>query len=424
MAHDAYCVKAYDVIRKGVGGDAVRISEGRNLYPPSPIFLKQIDKLMQHLLASDRLTYYESAADARDRDLMARLLAAYLGCPRIEPRHVLFTNGSQEAISLVVQFCAAQGLAAVLPLPSYYSYEQSSLRWGMPLSGYYRADGRVEWLDAPDADLFQVMVLPNFVTGELFDHPALDARRVRLTLLDCIYELGAYGGPGELAQTTRAALDRFALEDVVLLFTASKDLSLPGLRASVLVTGNEQLLQYARADRFERIYSVNPLLGQIMAAYVALLIMNEARGADAFESRYRELCDWFADADAPLASRADFLSLSEHFEAMTEHCRTNLQAVKSLACSLHVDVEPLAGYSIFPRLRRKFENAEDCLRWANYAGREHGLKVNPAYIFGGNPEVWEALCPGEARVRVNLSYQREQLLTALQRLSASLCLCG
>ena len=71
MVEDAYCVKAYQVIRKEVGGDAVRISEGRNLYPPSPEFLKQVGRLTESLLGSDRFTYYESASDQRDRELVA-----------------------------------------------------------------------------------------------------------------------------------------------------------------------------------------------------------------------------------------------------------------------------------------------------------------------------------------------------------------
>jgi aspartate/methionine/tyrosine aminotransferase len=419
MTNDAYCVKAYQVIRDGVGGDAVRISEGRNLFPPSTTFLRQVAKLTERLLASDRLTSYESAADEKDRELMANLLANYLRYPGIEARHVLFTNGSQEAISIVTAFCAAQGLSAVLPLPTYYSYEQSSLRWGVPLNGYYRADGRVKWLSTPADDLFQVIVLPNFVTGEVFDNPRLDSRRVRLTLVDCIYQLGAFGGSSELARITRAAVSKFPLEELVLLFTVSKDLSLPGLRASVLVTGNEALLKFAREDRFERVYSVNPLLGQIMATYTALLLMNEARDNDASEREYRNLSHKFADAGVPLPSLPDFLSLSEHFDVLTEHCRENLRALTSLDCPLDVDLQPFAGYSIFPRLRRHFENSEELLHWANYAGREHGLKLNPAYIFGGKPELWEELYPGEARVRVNLSYPQAKLRDALQRLTAA-----
>jgi len=418
MANDAYCVRAYQVIRKGVGADAVRISEGRNLYPPSRAFMDHVATLAQNLLASDRFTYYESLADGRDRELVASLLAEYLDRPEIEARHILFTNGSQEAISVVCAFCGSQGLSAILPLPTYYSYEQSSLRWGMPVSGYYRADGKVKWLDAPADNLFQVMLLPNFVTGELFDSPDLEKRRTRLTLLDCIYQIGGHR-PSELAQTTRAAISGFSLDEIVLLFTTSKDLSLPGLRSSVLVTGNEELLKYAREDRFERVYSVNPILGQIMATYIALLLMKDSRVGGDGDTQYGILHHKFMNGSVPLPSLPSFVSMCEHLDAMTDHCRENLRSLTSTDYPLLLDREPFAGYSVFPRLRRQFESNDEFLSWANYAGRQHGLKLNPACIFGGTPELWAELYGGEARIRVNLSYPQSLLSVALQRLEAA-----
>jgi hypothetical protein len=109
----------------------------------------------------------------------------------------------------------------------------------------------------------------------------------------------------------------------------------------------------------------------------------------------------------------------EHFDAMTEHCRRHLEAVKSTAWPVHLDHEPFAGYSIFPRLGLQFENSDEFLAWSNYAGREHGLKLNPAYIFGGTPELWAELYPGEARIRVNVSYSQTDLSVALERLRAA-----
>ena len=99
---------------------------------------------------------------------------------------------------------------------------------------------------------------------------------------------------------------------------------------------------------------------------------------------------------------------------------TRLNALKSTAWPVYLDHEPFAGYSIFPRLRLQFETSDEFLSWSNYAGREHGLKVNPAYIFGGTPDLWKELYPGEARIRVNLSYPQTDLSVALQRLRAAL----
>src|SRR6185503_1659497 len=150
-------------------------------------------------------------------------------------------------------------------------------------------EGKVKWLGAPADDLLTVMLLPNPITGEIFAEPQLAPRQTRLTLMDCIYQLGAYDGPTALAQRTRATLKKFPLDEVALLFTISKDLSLPGLRSSVLVTGNEELMKFARADRFERAYSVNPILGRIIASYLALLLLNAERSGGA--ALYQKLHD-------------------------------------------------------------------------------------------------------------------------------------
>ena len=115
----------------------------------------------------------------------------------------------------------------------------------------------------------------------------------------------------------------------------------------------------------------------------------------------------------------EFLSMNEHFDAMTDRCRTNLAALTATDTALHVDLDSFAGYSVFPRLRLQFASSDEFLAWTNDAGRQHGLKLNPAYMFGGTPQIWNALYPEEARVRVNVSYPPADLLFALRRLEAA-----
>ncbi len=423
MSTDAHCVQVYQVIRKDVPSSAVRLSEGRNLYRLPSELSTHLGDLMDGLLATDRFTQYESDADARDRSLAADLLEEYLGRPGITKDHVVFTNGSQEAISLICAFAAARKMSALFPLPLYYSYEQSSLRWSLPVAGYYGADGNVAWLEGTPAErLLQVMVLPNFVTGTIFPNPTIgsdSSHKDVLTVIDCVYQLGAYAGPCELTRATAAAVAQYRLDDLVLLFTASKDLSLPGLRAGVMITGNKELLAAARADRFERIYSINPLLGQVMASYFALLLLNQSRSiSDAennFERTYLKVRKAFSNAGVPLPSSADLSSICDSFDSMTGHCRNNLETLRR-SSALQLDILPFAGYSVFPKLNRDFETPAEFLEWVNHAGREFGLKLNPAYLFGGSPEVWNQLYPHEKRIRVNVSYPQTDLEIGLQRL--------
>lgn len=423
MAKDVYCVRAYKMIRKGADVNSRRLSVGRNLYPPSDALLTSLNVLMQNIIKSGRLSHYESEADERDKELVAELLDQYLGQPGIKAADLFFTNGSQEAISVICGYGAREKMEALLPLPHYYAYEQSSARWGMPVAGFYRGDGRVHWADEPPERLMQVLILPNPVTGGLFTAPQtqglsgkLDAE---LTVIDCVYQLGAFNDPASLVEITREVFQTVPFEKLVMLFTVSKDLSLPGLRASVMVSGNPELMRYAKADRFERNYSINPFIGQTLALYLNLLLLNEVQmNPSAYESRYENLRGAFTESGVPFPTESDVESMLSHFDAMIANCKENLALVQSAESILALEKKllPFAGYSVFPQLLCDFKNSTDFFRWAKLASTRYGLKLNPSYIFGGTPEVWDNLYPGQYNIRVNISDKMEELRIALERL--------
>jgi aspartate/methionine/tyrosine aminotransferase len=414
------------MIREGAVAAARRLSVGRNLYPQSPALQASLISLTQNIIGSGRLSHYESDADERDKELAAELLDQYLGRPGIRAGDLFFTNGSQEAISIVCAYGARARMGALLPLPLYYAYEQAGARWGLPAAGYYSRDGAVRWGGALPARLLQVLILPNPVTGGLFATPrprdGAGELEAELTVIDCVYQLGAFGGPADLAEATRKIFRAFPLEKLALIFTVSKDLSLPGLRASVLVSGNRDLMRYAKEDRFERNYSINPLVGQASALYLSLLLLNEARARPReFASRYESVRAAFAGAGVPFPAEAGVESMVGHLDAMVAHGKENLALVRGADSVLALDEEqlPFAGYSVFPRLLRDFGGSTDFLKWANVAATTYGLKLNPAYIFGGTPEVWDDLYPGQYNIRVNISDKTEDLRIALARLAAA-----
>jgi hypothetical protein len=426
MIEDVDCVRFYQEIRRGIGADALRLGVGRNLYPPSPAVQRHLEVLVRGLALSHRLSQYDSDADSRERALLAGLLDRYLGGVGLTAGDLFFTNGAQEAISTVCGFAADRGLAALLPLPLYYAFEQSSRRWGMPVAGHYRHDGAILWHQDPPSRLLQVAVLPNGITGSLFPLPPMAGPPLgpdaELTLIDCVFQLGAFGSSGSLVERTRQIVRTRDLERSALIFTVSKDLSLPALRAGVLITRNRELLRYARAERFERLYAINPLVGQVVALYFALLLLALPRSSAPSGPDWRELNANFCEAGLEFPGEAEAAAALAHFEAMTERCRRNVGLVRGGGYPLLLDIAstPIAGYSAFPRIASGFAGSDEFVAWIKHSGIHHGLKVNPNYLYGATPAVWDELYPGEFRIRVNVSDEPDELERTLARLATAL----
>lgn len=133
---DAPCVKIYRDIRDGVPEDSLQIGFGYNLFPTSSELLHCLTTMLYNLGTTERLAQYSSNTDTIERELMAQLLKSYLGLSTLKASDIAFTNGSTEAISIIIAYSAQAGYQALLPLPCYYSFEQSAVRWDMPIVGY------------------------------------------------------------------------------------------------------------------------------------------------------------------------------------------------------------------------------------------------------------------------------------------------
>lgn len=401
------CARVYSLIRRGVGSESLRLGVGRNLYPLSAPLERLVERLVRGLIVSGRFSEYESESDRGDRELVARLLNLYLRRSDIAAEHVFFTNGAQEAISIVTAFGASSGLSALLPLPVYYSYEESAARHKMPVAGYYNNQDEIKWTGHSRSRLLRSVILPNAITGTIFPvRQGIPAHRATaFTLIDAIYQLGEIGSPGALGGIVRETLDDLDFSSTALIFTISKDLSLPGLRAGVLVTGSRELTKCAAADRFERAYSVNPLVGHLVALYLSILLLNDAlhNGGEAFRSTFGLCRDAFASASIDFPDEPELLEIFAGFRSMAERSRGNLASVlASPALELDEDHVPFAGYSILPRIRRRFSSCWEFLDWVHLVGLKQSLKLNPAQMFGGSPDIWPVLYKYPYRLRINL----------------------
>ena len=408
----------YESIREGVAANASRISVGRNLYPPSKVIQQHVQRHLRRLTESSRISEYESHDDLVGCALVADLLNMYLERSDIVPADVFFTQGSQEGISLMCGYAAQLGLEALLPLPTYYSFEQSSLRWGMPVAGYYRSDGAIWWAHNPCTRIFQALVVPNAITGTMFPVPDDGGSRlgsqVAFTLIDCVFQLGAFDNHSVLTQQTVELVRKFRLEHSALLFTVSKDLSLPALRAGILLTKNRDAMRFAKADRFERLYSISPFSAPIVALYLSVLLLNKCPSCQTYNDVFRA----FQNAGVEFLREPEAQEIMTHITEMTRRSQNNLDLLLhgTFPLELTRDFVPIAGFSVFPRVLQGFTSSGKFIDWIKTMGINQGLKINPNYLFGAKPEIWEELYPADYRIRVNLSADTDELRRSLRQL--------
>ncbi|WP_331773287.1 hypothetical protein OG948_58880 (plasmid) [Embleya sp. NBC_00888] len=241
-------------------------------------------------------------------------------------------------------------------------------------------------------------VLPNGVTGAR--HTLPDLPEPDFTLVDVPFQIGAEGlHPARMLRDRVRSLD---LRRAALIVTASKDLSLPGLRAALVVSRNRPLLEHLSRDRFERMAtSGNPIGETVMLFHTSLLPVLEASAA-----RTRELVETARDrarrARLPdLPDERTYRDVRDHLTAMGERFRRNARALEDPQSPLRpiTGVGAATGFSAFAELAAP---RGDFLRWVTRCGGA-GLRLNPTVVHGGTSAAWEGLYPGGQLLRVNLS---------------------
>ncbi|MFJ2744804.1 hypothetical protein ACIO3O_34685 [Streptomyces sp. NPDC087440] len=395
----AECLSAFGALRKGChDADALELGEGCNRFPPSPDLAGYLSGLLDRLIRDGTLSSYGDPRRGGTRQAMAELLGPHLGLV-LEPRDVFFTRGGTEAISLTLAHLAHSGHSLTLPLPSYYAFDQCAVRWGASVTGYYRHDGQHHTTGAPPGtSSCLVEVLPNGVTGARHALPQLPAPD--FTVVDVPFQTGAAGAqPADILRERVRSLD---LRTSALILTASKDLSLPGLRAAVIVTKNKALLGHLSRDHFERLaMSGNPVGEIALLFYVSVLLLLDAPD-DHLGKLVQIAQDCVRRAHLPALPDEEIHHRARaHLTAMGNRFRHNAEALTDPASPLRQieGLAPAAGYSAFAELHPP---QADFLRWVSDCG-QRGLRLNPTVVHGGTNAAWNTLYPGKQLLRINLS---------------------
>ncbi|MEV7565658.1 aminotransferase class I/II-fold pyridoxal phosphate-dependent enzyme [Streptomyces tanashiensis] len=267
----ADCLTAFGTLRADADSApeaTIELGEGCNRFPPSPDLARYLSTLLDRFIRDGTLSAYAGRRPAGTRAAMAELLGSHLNM-QLDASDIFFTRGGTEAINLTIAHLADTGHGLVLPLPNYYAFDQSAVRWGAPVTAYYRHDGALHHTGAaPAPRTCLVEVLPNGVTGARHDLP--QQARPDFTLIDTPFQVGAEGPqPAAILRDRVHSLD---LENAALILTASKDFSLPGLRAAVVVTRNKALLGHFSRDRFERMAMTGDPVGEVVMLFYASLL--------------------------------------------------------------------------------------------------------------------------------------------------------
>jgi aspartate/methionine/tyrosine aminotransferase len=413
---DSPCVTAYQRVRRGVDASS-QIGYGRNLFPPCPQLVEHIDYLVRAVVSNGRALDYSTRHDQLDAEIAAGLCRELLGRDDIEGRNIVFTSGATEGISLTCAYLSMTQFGVALPLPCYYAFEQSSRRHGLPIVGYYNWQGQMHCSPKEVDKLALVDIAPNGVTGCLFSPPKTTNAAFRV--VDTVFYVGGsrsndfgWQAPLERAQ----AVD---LERGCILATASKDLSIPGFRAGIIITRDELFLEYLRRDRFERSYSACILASQLMLTYLATVCTY--RDFTAGEPcRFEFLSDLFKEHESTAIPRAETLNeVVQHLSKMRNRYQDNIKLFKDLAGASRFG-DPRSGYSVLLELPALLCSPDQSLEWCNRVGVTVGLKLNPALMFGGDSDSWSSLYGNRGYVRGNVSVHPEALQADLGLLRVAL----
>ncbi|MEV0623679.1 aminotransferase class I/II-fold pyridoxal phosphate-dependent enzyme [Nonomuraea sp. NPDC050404] len=416
---DAACVAVYRRLRDGVPRSSSQIGYGYNLYPPARAVTDHLDVVLRACVQTGRIAEYGTHADAGDRELAASLAGAYLGV-QVSGEQVVFTHGSTEAINIVTGFLAGCDTSLVLPMPCYYAFEQTTRRLGGEVAARYRYDGALATTGVDTERRALVEILPNGVTGTVFTRPELD---VDFKVLDIVFQAG--GSAQAAAKVVNQARDLVAggLDTTAIMMTPAKDMCVPGLRTGILISGYPPLIAAAREEQFDRTASINPMIGQVVLLYLAVLLLADAEragGMHAVEQAYAWIRDRFVEHEVvPVPTWETCFEIVGHLSEMATHFAHSFTLLNEHTNSLLETgdtLRPMAGYSLLPRVLAPLGDAEKVIAWVNDIGRRHHLKLNPMLLFGGDVSAWESLYPGQARLRVNLSVPHADLTASLKLL--------
>ncbi|MEX0365278.1 MAG: aminotransferase class I/II-fold pyridoxal phosphate-dependent enzyme, partial [Ruegeria sp.] len=351
---EAECFRIYRDVRDGFPERGLELGQGINEFPPAVMLVNVIAAIASDLHQNARGRDYAGWPDDVLEAACRSLIETHFGHDLPPGTRVLFTNGSSEGINLSIAALNDMGLSAMMPQPSYFVYEQSAIRYGVPLAGRYRRfrNTVVREQSGPYA---LVQAEPNPLDGTIAPPPdwaRTDPDR-RFDLLDTVFLLAQPDKLEGFNAQVRARVQRLNLTRGALLLTPSKDLSFPALRAGLVCTACPELIAYIERDQYARVFRPSPMIGYFCLFYLCVLRLFEAQSQGRFAAENDRLARWLTDLGiGGWYPRHAMAGLIAHLVRMPTHCATQFDRFRQSG-GLTLDADEgdyVAGFSVFPSL--------------------------------------------------------------------------
>lgn len=214
----------------------IKLNTNESPFEPSPLVNEVLKKFSQD---SDRLRKYPHPYGEPLRSMIARYWSQNVN-------HVLVTNGSDEALTLICRAFLEKGRKAAFPSVTYSLYKSLVLASGaeyvtVPVISKKEVPFCIDLpgLEKVEADVI-FLANPNALTGELTDITNLKniiGSSDKLWIIDEAYN--------DFAEQGNASFMPFLhdCQNVIVLRTFSKTHALAGLRIGYAVTANSDLMQ-------------------------------------------------------------------------------------------------------------------------------------------------------------------------------------
>jgi Aminotransferase class I and II len=132
--------------------------------------------------------------------------------------------------------------------------------------------------------------VPNGVSGDVFT-PTVGP--VDFRVVDIVFQSGGFENQSAAVHAARVRVSS-GVDGTAVLMTPAKDLSVPGIRAGMLVSDYAPLVAAARRRHFNGLATINPVIGQLILLYLAALLLADAdRAPGGFDTAFRWLGDQF-----------------------------------------------------------------------------------------------------------------------------------
>jgi len=201
----------------------------RTLPPP-----KEITEALKEYIDGGHMQRYPSYGSLQAD------IAKYAGAPM---EQVLFTNGSDQGIDLVVRCCCEKGSEVIIPMPTFAMYEQAAQSEGLTIvRPFFTREGGFpleEVLAAvtPRTSLI-VLSTPNNPSGTMIPRESIlqvarKCPKVAILVDECYYEF--------MDPTTTVKDEVASLPNLFVCRTFSKTWGIPSLRMGYLMSAKENV---------------------------------------------------------------------------------------------------------------------------------------------------------------------------------------